>query len=61
MAHAAHAFGLPVVVEGVSSMRELEMLRRMDCESVQGFFVSRPLPAERVPGFYFELPVTSVR
>jgi diguanylate cyclase (GGDEF)-like protein len=61
MVHAAHAFGLPVVVEGVSSVRELEMLRRMDCESVQGFFVSRPLPAERVPGFYFELPVTSVR
>jgi diguanylate cyclase (GGDEF)-like protein len=51
MVQAAHAFGLPVVVEGVESKRQLEMLREMKCESVQGYYVSRPLPADRVPAF----------
>ncbi len=50
MIHAAHAFGLPVVVEGVEYPEQLDALRFMDCESVQGFYLSRPLTAAQIRG-----------
>jgi diguanylate cyclase (GGDEF)-like protein len=46
---AAHAFGLPVVAEGVEHHFELEMLQSIECESAQGYYLGRPLdPAEIV-------------
>ncbi len=48
MVHAAHAFGLPVVAEGVETVEQLEMVRAMSCEFIQGFHVARPLTAEQI-------------
>ena len=48
MIHAAHAFGLPVVAEGVETLDQLAMVRSMGCEYVQGFHVARPLTAEQI-------------
>ena len=42
----AHALGLRVVAEGVESAEGLEVLRRLGCEVVQGYYFSRPLAAE---------------
>ena len=44
----AHALRLDVVAEGVETAEQLEVLRDLDCDRVQGFFVSRPLNANRV-------------
>jgi EAL domain-containing protein (putative c-di-GMP-specific phosphodiesterase class I) len=53
---AAHAFGLPVVAEGVERPDQLELLRSMECESAQGYFLGLPMdPAEVV------LPVEAAR
>jgi EAL domain-containing protein (putative c-di-GMP-specific phosphodiesterase class I)/DNA-binding LytR/AlgR family response regulator len=41
----AHHLGLKVVAEGVETAGQLEVLRRHGCETAQGFFFSRPLPA----------------
>lgn len=41
--------GFRVVVEGVETRRIYETVRRMACDEVQGFHVSRPLPAAAVP------------
>ena len=41
----AHGLGLTVVAEGVESTEQLEFLRGLDCEEIQGYFYSRPLPA----------------
>ncbi|MEZ5661777.1 MAG: EAL domain-containing protein [Burkholderiaceae bacterium] len=38
-----HTLGLTVVGEGVESDGELNLLREMGCDEVQGFFVSKPL------------------
>ena len=46
MVQAAHAFGLPVVVEGVELRQQWDMLKAMGCESAQGFYIGRPMPAE---------------
>lgn len=41
----AHNLGQLVVAEGVEDRETLDILERMDCDEVQGFFISRPLPA----------------
>jgi diguanylate cyclase (GGDEF)-like protein len=41
----AHDMGLAVVAEGVDALPVLERLRALGCDMVQGYFLSRPLPA----------------
>ncbi len=43
----AHNLGLKVVAEGVEYEEQLNILRRYDCEMLQGFLYSKPLNAER--------------
>lgn len=41
----AHSFGLEVVAEGVEDRQTLAALRALQCEQVQGYFYSKPVPA----------------
>jgi EAL domain-containing protein (putative c-di-GMP-specific phosphodiesterase class I) len=43
-----HNLGLAAVAEGVEDRQTLELLRGLGCDLAQGFYLSRPLPAERV-------------
>jgi len=47
----AHGLGLKVVAEGAETDRQMDFLRNHGCDIVQGYFVSRPLPANDVPAF----------
>jgi diguanylate cyclase (GGDEF)-like protein len=40
-----HELNLNVVAEGVETIEQFELLRSINCDAVQGFFFSRPLPA----------------
>ena len=42
-----HNLGLNVVAEGVEDQATLSMLAAMGCDDLQGYFVSRPVPADR--------------
>ena len=42
----AHNLGMDVIAEGVETTEQLERLRVLQCESVQGFYFSEPLDAE---------------
>ncbi len=47
---AAHAFGLPVVAEGVENDDQLSTLKSVACESAQGYLFARPMaPDAAVP------------
>jgi EAL domain-containing protein (putative c-di-GMP-specific phosphodiesterase class I) len=41
----AHGLGLSVVAEGVETETQLSILRNLDCDEVQGFYYSPPVPA----------------
>ena len=41
----AHKLGLKVVAEGVETAEQLELLSGINCDFVQGYFFSRPVPA----------------
>lgn len=42
----AHALGMSVVAEGVETAEQLEILRLMGCDSIQGFLLGRPMDAD---------------
>ncbi|HHH13529.1 MAG TPA: EAL domain-containing protein, partial [Thiolapillus brandeum] len=39
----AHDLGLNVVAEGVENVEQATMLREMECDMLQGYYISRPL------------------
>ena len=41
-----HGLGMKVVAEGVESAEQVELLREMECDDIQGFYYSRPLPRD---------------
>jgi hypothetical protein len=41
----AHGLGLTVTAEGVELESQLNSLRQMGCDTVQGFWMGRPMPA----------------
>lgn len=45
----AHSLKLKVVAEGVETLDQLQFLRSLDCDEMQGYFVSRPVPAHSFP------------
>ena len=46
----AHKLNLTVCAEGVETQEALDFLGRVACDSAQGFLISRPIPAQDVPG-----------
>jgi EAL domain-containing protein (putative c-di-GMP-specific phosphodiesterase class I) len=52
----AHNLGLTVVAEGVEGQDALDLLVSYGCDSVQGYFFSRPCPAEELTKWLTESP-----
>lgn len=42
----ARNLGLNVVAEGVETQAQLQTLRRLGCNEIQGFLLGKPMPAE---------------
>jgi len=44
----AHNLGLEVVAEGVETQKVLDRLTEMGCDAAQGYYMSKPLPADEL-------------
>ena len=42
----AHSLRLEVIAEGVENEAQLQFLKDLECDGIQGFYLSRPLPAQ---------------
>ena len=42
------SLGLELVAEGVETRRQASMLREMGCDTLQGYYFSRPVPADEI-------------
>jgi EAL domain-containing protein (putative c-di-GMP-specific phosphodiesterase class I) len=40
----AHALGMRVVAEGVETLEQIKILKSLECDEIQGFYISEPLP-----------------
>lgn len=62
----AHALNLVVVAEGIEDEKTLDWLRENGCEKAQGYFISKPKPAEEFDQWlfaskYFKPPIDLVK
>ncbi|MEE8379668.1 MAG: GGDEF domain-containing phosphodiesterase, partial [Gammaproteobacteria bacterium] len=55
----AHNLGLSVVAEGVEDQEALDLLKEMGCDTMQGYFTSRPLPANEISEYLSKFPIKS--
>ncbi len=46
----ARSFGFDLTAEGVETLEQARLLRQLGCDSMQGYYFSRPVPAEAIPG-----------
>ncbi|WP_088228007.1 EAL domain-containing protein [Desulfosporosinus sp. FKB] len=55
----AKNLGLKVIAEGVERLDQLDLLRRKDCDEVQGYLLAKPVSAEEAERF-FNLDITEL-
>ena len=48
----AHTLDLKVIAEGVEIVEVYDILQDMNCDYVQGYYLSRPIDAEQIPQWY---------
>lgn len=44
--HMMHRLNLPMIAEGVENPEQTKLLKNWDCNTVQGYYFARPMPAE---------------
>lgn len=44
--YMSHNLGLKVIAEGVENLSTLEQLKGMNCNNIQGYYISKPIPAK---------------
>ena len=47
----AHGLGLTTIAEGVEKGKQRDILKAMGCDMIQGYLLSKPLPAAELEPF----------
>lgn len=51
MIELSHGLGKRVLAEGVETVEQLNVLRHLGCDAVQGYFIDKPMPEEKLVGY----------
>jgi EAL domain-containing protein (putative c-di-GMP-specific phosphodiesterase class I) len=51
LVNLAHELGMLVVIEGVETAEQVELVRTMGPVRMQGYFFAHPMPAEKLPAW----------
>ncbi|HEX7811619.1 MAG TPA: EAL domain-containing protein [Burkholderiales bacterium] len=51
----AHSLQLKVVAEGVETREQLDFLRKLGCDQIQGYYFSKPIPSNEVVMLLFKI------
>ena len=54
MIRLAKSFNIPTIAEGVETEEQMLSLKKMGCDIIQGYYFSRPLPADEFEKFIME-------
>lgn len=46
MINLAHGLDMDVIAEGVETLGQVKLLRKMECDNIQGFYYARPQPKD---------------
>lgn len=57
MVQMAQKLGVSVVAEGVEQREQVEFLREIGCDLIQGFYYSPPLSTEKFEALAFGAPL----
>lgn len=52
MIRLSHGLGKRVLAEGVEHQQQLDLLRKLGCDAVQGFLINPPLPNEKLVKYF---------
>lgn len=52
----AHNLGMLVIAEGVEDRGTYDLLKKLGCDAAQGFYISRPLPADELDSWLSSSP-----
>jgi len=45
--------GIKVIAEGVESKEQLDCLRKLGCDEIQGYYFSKPMPSDEIENKWF--------
>jgi len=57
----AHTLGKEVIAEGIETQAQLDFLRKQKCDIGQGYYYSRPVPADEISKYFSILPICNAR
>lgn len=49
--HMSHSLNMKVIAEGVETKEQLKFLQEENCDEIQGYYLSKPLPPDRLKKF----------
>jgi EAL domain-containing protein (putative c-di-GMP-specific phosphodiesterase class I) len=47
----AHSLGMEIIAEGAEEREHMDLLMSLGCDEVQGYFIAKPMPAEKFVDF----------
>lgn len=59
IAAMSKSLGLELIAEGVETIEQFKYLEQLNCQNIQGFLLSKPIPADELPSAIRQIEATS--